>query len=457
MNWFIPAAYNQAHAGKFCGQTPDSEVVKYLGGTCRKGLSQPADLSASLGWDLIHKMVFEDAALKQLESDECMAQVLGKLQTDEKKRKSWVGNATEAWLVYKKVKLIRNQCLVIDHREAMGKPIDSSELEKWKVHCDNPTAYNAMWNAEKLFSFALPILSDEKVYEKIEDNRAFVTSSATGKPITDEEILAMDMRSFKGKVTFQPGMSKSLLPIVDEALKERGEAIKKLSDARAAGTLQDLDRDVRNYLYEMGAVKEVMVDKGIVKIDKDGTIKETSYGANCIFAWYDPTIVGELLDIVTLSAVGAGPASKAVKFVAPALKAAGKIPYVGPYIAKLATPLSTFGASKMAMGMFVGTAGDATKQVFKNCFGDLKDTKRLKDNTDEVKKNSVEINALPLLEGEYYGYGMTFKPAEVPACKNHNEKRNFALNADFHTNCVKEALMSVLPIQYSLMLMATPD
>lgn len=462
-NWFIPATWNQIRAGQFCGQVQDKDVDE-SGLNCggHKNSAAEAGIDAN---QLLHNLVFAEAAKKQLKDDRCTLQALEKI-LGERRRPAWTGAAVSNWLGLRRSELELTQCLILfpetfdshDRRHVSlertylrGQPdlvkrrqdLSTEKLKEWKTKC-TPRTYRILHSAQRLFAHALPVISSPEALALVEENRESIVLAATGKPLTDKDILNMDLRDLSGIRVKSGQLQDAVGEFLNDTLSGRAYALKEIENAEKKGTVQSLDSDIRNYIYEQGTVTQILDERKMIEMDGSGRIKKTTPGANCILAWYEPTMAGELIDFSLTSWFGGSVGLKVAKYFDKTK--------VGKKVVEAASA-SKWGKTKAIAGLGMGAvaARDFMVGGYRQCLSRMGKTPRLKDMAKTDKDILVESIDLP----EQYGYEQSkivFDEDEVPACER-DKGGNLAINELYRAHCMAE-ILNIMPPYISLPYMA---
>jgi hypothetical protein len=447
-NPFVASVYNEVRVGRFCGMTNDKDL-RSAGYRC--SILGEAEKLASGRAALFEALVFKETTTAQVEKNKCLIDRLAILKDPGQKQlfKNWYAQIALAWLGYKKSDLILEKCLVtsvltdrVNYRKAHpeyylnSRQPPTSVSKEWQSFCSNKKELDALWVARSLFTSTIPILSSPTFLDLMEKNRNEISIRKTGKPISDGEILGLDLSSdFSAnvRVRLDKEMEHSLKHEIDNLTLERAGINKKLANPGLLG----LSQEVKDFMFNDGTVYQTLKKDGLIT-DHFVSFNESardpdaiSEGAACLLAKYEPTIAGSLIDFFGTSLIigEVGLAFESEKYLkdTSALKKAkdafqtGAIVYGVPQLliqavsACTSSPShwNTFNFAKESRLFDIAKAGDLPPDVgFTTALAD-----------DKLK--------------------------EVKTCKGGADQ-GLTLSSFNHSLCLKNALLSLLPMHITL-------
>jgi hypothetical protein len=474
-NSIVASAYNQIRQGQYCSDVR-KEDISTSGLNCSLETTKKlAKLNGSAA-DLMEHLVFERAADAQVTKNKCLQEQIETMMKDPKRMQAYKFLLVQAWLNRRKANLMWDTCnktfyqkmdLAMMKREGFEKEWARVEarargtqheilgpskefMDKWKPICLKEETATALRNADELFSYALPVISAPAIFDAMDKNRDLLKIHATGKPITDQEILATDLRNLES-LRFdlkEPGQLKldaALQDTFKDLAAERAKVANRLSRrdpprtkaARLGGSGQGpLESDHRDYLFEEGTVHQVMLNEGMMYDKATGNL---SNSAACLLARYEPTLMGSVLDfsaktIVTGGAIGVG--IRGVNAVRGATAVAG-------------TKKALTAGQELKRGARLGamTAGVEmlAHQVYRHCFSSTARTRHMNSMKDSDASVSMSIANLPEEITTDRSYSV-FSKAEAPSCEDAG-KQSLLTNSAHDANCMRELLFTVLPMK----------
>lgn len=356
---FLARKYNEFSNGRVCrvgGNTllktdaMKTDMVEKL--NCESDEKKRADELQKLSIEMFDWSVFNLASERQIQKNKCISERIDALMKDEALLSAWNAQLIAAWLGMKKADLMLKKCRfkLYDKdsenqsenqkiaRKSRGQPI-TKLLNKTKVEisrsdqkldqelkdvCTNDKAVAALEGVRKLFQLSLPVFSDQAFFNILEKNRKAIINKTTGKPLTDNELLHMDLQNLttigfdpaghKETAKFPFELKSRLSSFSTERIKMAEELARIRQDPNA-----ELDSEMKTYIYDDDTVYETLMTNKLLKASYVGLSTEKkediSNAAFCLLAKYESTFVGETLDYVIKLAAFGGTAGLIVKSV----------------------------------------------------------------------------------------------------------------------------------------------
>lgn len=457
-NSMLTSAYIQLSNARFCGQVSKQDL-KNAGFSCDN--RQPILQLNSSAWSIYEWNVFQLAAERQVEKNNCLTEQVSVLVNDKSQFSDWNSRLIAAWLGQKKSELIINKCgadvysrldLADVKRYGVSKAYENSiknstfhlrkPLEKeWLDLCFDDEKISALRAANSLFQFSLPVVSDPALFKTLERHRKMLVNTNTGKPLSDADILNADLQDLSFlTVKKNAQYDKDIIGSIQNLSNERTSITEKIKGSKTMEGYQ-LDTQIRDYLFEDETVDQVMSDKNLkykTQIETgDKKEPELSAGAFCLMSKYEPNFTGEMVGLAVESAVAGGVVLKVWKG------------------AKYLAGLSKTEKVKQSMGYGLKAVGYPmmAAQIAKSCpvpvFGN--EPFRTSKVVSGIKnENMAFIKGADLPDSVGYGsWNLKMDTAQAPSCKTA-EQRNLMLNNNYSANCIFDTLLTLAPLKIAL-------
>lgn len=356
----------------------------------------------------------------------------------------WLSQLAASWLGAKKAELILKKCrsevsvwyfnrstLRLEGAKGAGATPWLGEMDsKWKDLCLDDEKMASINAARSLFQFAMPVVGSGDVFDEMEKNRSTIINKKTGKPLTDDEILAADLSDLSF-VKLQSGkeFQSAIIARLDTLKEERTKITKEIGETQTkAGSKEyfDLSDEQKDFMFGDGTVYDLLTRKKLID-----PIGNQSNGAFCLMAKYEPSFTGEIFNVVASSAFAGGIIMRTLRGVG------------------YATELTA--AQQVKKGFTLGMALTASPQLFSSirnaCTTNLTNTNKLSRSSKGEVSAFVSAASLPQDLG-YQSWNSNIDPSEIPACKNAMDK-NLILNGH-KESCLFNVFTLVAPLQLSL-------
>jgi hypothetical protein len=428
----IERTYNQISKGHYCTDhyvTVD-EALGVLKSCEREHHLQYLQRSNA---DIIDWAVFQLAAENLVTRNKCFREQVESMKADNnKKLKKWSQALTAAWFGSQKTQLILDRCQQVEQSmepadvKRYGKAKAYEMAERRDMHklkkpvsqslreiCFDKKKVDKIRASHVLFQHTLPGMSSEEYFKVIGKNRNLLLNTKTGKPWTDEEILATNFSNPKTgfanlKVNDQdvPKLTADLTVVLDKDAREKSNVNKEVINSYSASGYH-LSKSMRTYLYNEGIVNQVLDDKKLLDTP----------GGSCIQSKFETSAGGAIADFVVTS-VGFG----GVYFLA--AKSIGKM----AGLARRAALLNTAG-----VGMTLGALPEAGR-ILRDC---NTRTKMKPMSTDGILSGKETLRPLGM-----YFENHSLDLDDTPHCQEAKTK-NVILSPD-DQNCIFDAAVSLI-------------
>lgn len=477
---YLGAAYTQIVNRRYCGDTDYKDVAKLSADSCR--LRKPNQLVSDHPWQIYEYYTFQNAAQEQIDKNNCLKEQVMEMGRNPVHMGHYYTYLAQAWLGMKKAELTLRACRT--HALNLMEPADVKRLGKQGAYdkaffgrnplvkhprlpaellktCFDPEAMAALEAAQAVFRFTVPVISHPDLIAAMDAHRNIITK-ANGKPVTDEEILNMelpkDMATLTLDDTNEP-FQKDVVAVIEDLTKERMEMTARIAATKKNGHFE-LNQEMKDYMYDDETVINMLKAKNEIRSDfrainnKQGfqyPEEQISNGAFCVMAKYKPTVRGELAGLAVESLVSGGIIFRALNYSAKAIKAADEVGKVSTARARMNRVKAEWELSKQALGMGAIAPGLRMIQdnIRKACPvpGGIEGHKMQK--VESANKHfldaSVTASQIPKALG-YSTWGFEFDPKHTPSCKNEDSK-NLMLNQGRRSNCALEALLLLAPLK----------
>lgn len=292
----------------------------------------------------------------------------------------------------------------------MSELVESEEVrDRYRDMCINEENYAALQGAEAYYMQTVPIVNGQEFHQAVEAARGSILSQATGQALTDAEILSMDLRDINttfGQLNLSsPDSLNGLDDLLEQTENQRREMAEGLAGAlntqnpspnsdqaayRQWHPGSELSRAQRSYLYQQGAVLEVLEERGQVTPNSQGGFENPTQPATCLMSQHETTLIGEVGEFLVTGLVG-GPLVGGARVAVAAARGARAL--------NGARALS-FGNSMTAAGVSFGI-----REIDQNCF-----VNSSRDGVRTVTPNSQveDIRTGNILESDLIQSGSSF-------------------------------------------------
>lgn len=451
----LPSAFfYQLSERQYCSQVTYKEIEKH-GFSCNSVKKKPHQAYLAM-----EKLVFQEAARKQVLIDSCLAESFDSVRQDQNLRDQYTASVALSWLGLKKAQIIRNRCksffnTFVPKKTAMTREnfqFLSKQFEKKPVlslmgfqatmsdlklipHCLNWELHLSIQMAESIYTQSLPLHGSMEPFKFLEENRKFITSKVTQKPVTDDELLNLDLSQADKKLNINfEGLAEPANKLLLALKNERDGVAGELKSGLKKG---QLNSGVKDYLAESGVVKEVMIEHKMIEVNPEtNQITKSTPGAVCINAWSDVTSKSQAIDA-------------AVSFLIPGSFAFKTIGTVGKgFVAQTARIGKSllYGANSTAHIFF-------TVPAIKRCIGGKNSAST---GNRQIKKEvgfdmNARTTALEQTFGFYSDVFLELDAKQTPTCnllKNPKDKMDapvFLQKRVSRGSCFQEVMEFILP------------
>lgn len=201
--------------------------------------------------------------------------------------------------------------------------------------CMDEKRHQALNMSQAYFMQTVPLINSTSFQDVLNENQNLVLSNATGEPLTDDELLNMDLskpENMPGYIRVEPGLFGDLDQALAETRNERERQANEL-EKTLAGNNSNLDiapewqREAyrnatpgsrlhdkhKEYLYHQGMVHKALEARGQLREDFQGNLTDLTAPAVCLMSGYETSIKGEALNFVLTGIMGGGIASVALR------------------------------------------------------------------------------------------------------------------------------------------------
>lgn len=462
-NSTIASAYNQLKHGRNCGQVTAAEL-KTQGFTCsmRKPVGDIFDALKPANSEIFDQNIFNISAESQVERNKCLTEQIAAIQGDKNLQNAWQSFLIASWMGIKKSELMLNTC----NREVFSR-IEKANVkrygiekayeislknsfmtkakplpDRWKEICFDDDAVEALKAATYAFKFSVPVISNPEFFKNLEDNRDMLINTETGKPLTDEDLLAADLSDDEGelqtdlvklkiKKKASPNFENNIYDQINTLKNDRTTITDKITKSKS-GSNYDLDAELIDYMYEDGTVLQTLKSKKLIPEDYSGLgstdEKKISNGAFCMLARFEPTMVGELIDMGV----------QGYLFGKLFFSGAGKL------IAASKTPVGT--------GMKAASYLMVAKQIAKACpvpvVGDKPHRMQKVASMSQTETQATLMAGNLPKEVGYAKWNLEIDQKKTPSCKTA-EQKNLMFNSAHDARCLLNiAILGALKIAF---------
>ncbi|MBY0416231.1 MAG: hypothetical protein K2Q18_18805 [Bdellovibrionales bacterium] len=279
--------------------------------------------------------------------------------------------------------------------------------------CKNEDTIKALKGLVKVSARSLPVLSSQELLNIMEEERNVIVFKKTGKPITNVELMELDLTGSKLLTT-----NKQIVSQVKEKIKNYFSTRIQVDEDRISELKErDFSRNQLEKLYNEGIVQEVTDSLNLSSKNIDDNTKRLH---QCFNNLYEPSIVGDLVDMIVSFTLTKKILSNIPKFSAlPVLAQDG----ASGLIATLPTLVNKCVLKKSEV---YKTSGQVKDQKISFHKSDLPSTV----DVDLYNLESVQISS-------------------IPSCKEINMERLYFESIN-DISCVQESLSSILPLKMGI-------
>lgn len=364
-------------------------------------------LARRSAFEVFEDSVMQASATAQRQKNECVAEQVDAVMSRPEIQDAWMGFVLRAWLGMRKAQLIERKCrdLTVSNRlrntdtvsriraiavsrggavNAPGEP-NRSAFDRWSLLCSSDETRSAMNRAERFFAVMPPIFSSIELLRTLDAQREHLrTRNPDGSltALSDDEILSLQLPAGASSVVIDENLRASIFSALRSVGENRRRLTNELDAARQPEGRYNLDRDLRDFLYQDGTIVETLSRQGDIDIDAYGVPKTSTLSARCLLARYQPTFVGSILDFLTTAVVGgrvfttvAAPAIRATAQSVPALRAS-------------ATRMSTLYARmppryRPSAGTSIALGDQTARAAERHCFNRTRSISRLRSSAQD--------------------------------------------------------------------------
>jgi hypothetical protein len=312
-------SYNEFTKNRKCQKVSKNELAQIIP-KCQ--LDKPRS-SFESNYDVFESAVFNESARKQIIKNNCMIEQAKDLLDNHIKFAEWKNELLSSWLRWKKSKLILEKCITLNKQIGRNGKISSYSfpgyrgppLEKDKELiniCVNSIDQVKQYDA--IFSATIPYLSGPNYFEVIDEHRNVFINPQTGKPLSNNDLLYMNLRDLE-KVNINLNDKESVL--ISNALKqevslkgvERQKSNSELEKNKDQNNNFFPDEESKDFLFKQGTVQETLYQYDISPIQK------ASNASKCLLNKYEENASGELLEFFLTSLISGGIIFKTIKYL----------------------------------------------------------------------------------------------------------------------------------------------
>lgn len=427
---------NISSGGYLCGRVSGEQVERF---SHRYGLSPIAMRSTDQrsALEQFEAILFENSRKLFRDKTRCMSDYAAAVTDSADAIDEIRQTMALVWLNKKKASLILRECDVIMNEIALlglqrvgsvsGYSPDTYGVEnlarrnprikkEYFSVCMNNQQVSGLRSLVLLADRSLPVFSSRELMKLMEHHRQSLVSKRTLRPVTDGEILTMDLESEQALVRFDPRGRERLEGEVRAYLRAKATQRQALSESLRT---KSFSRQLLQELYDDGSVDELLLRSGIgaTALAQD---PELNRMVSCVRADYDTSLLGTSLDFIAVFALSRAGLSKVS-----ALRGA-------PAFLKDALAASVAGAPA----------------IIKSCLA----SNRITEHFSGLSRNhTVGVHKSHLPPGlDVDIYSLESVPLEsVPACSRMQYDHIF-LDQSLATSCVEEAVYNILPLGMGL-------
>lgn len=268
---------------------------------------------------------------------------------------------------------------------------------------------------------SLPFLSSRKLLDLIEGERALVISNKTQLPLSDRELLHLDLTASQGSLRIDRARVKKveglITGLIHTQTRERIDFSRSLKPQR-------FHQDTFQSLYDDGTVDELLQRVGIGQ-EELRTDKNLNRMLACTRAKYDTSLVGSTLDFITLFAITRSGLNQLRYFKA---------------------------LPRLAQEGLTATIASAAPLI-KACTRQIPLPGRLSGSSMDVLGGPHKTHLSAGLDIDLFNLE-SVSIETIASCREHNYDHLF-LEKSFASSCIEEALYATLPATLGLGMLAT--
>jgi hypothetical protein len=414
----VAGLYQQVKNNKYCFQVPSCQ---------RHGFD---------GEKVFKRALFNFAADKQLQKNNCMKDLLSDVEKKEN-ADEWALSLMTSWLGVRKSELLLQSC-----KSLVGNKIEPADRKRYGARrayemalkrTPNPTEpvdeetlnlcldqgkLKSLENAAAAFRFSLPVINHPDFYKWMEKNRNKIISKNTGKPLSDAELLEMDLNDTSNLKLLLNTEDYDTFNASFRSLKKQREAVSQELENYKNGEIKDLSQSTKDFIYEDGTLAQSLVAYGALNNESDSlnskAASEIPTVGVCMLSQYETTLGGTVTEMsVEIATIGiaALKIEKAFGVAAESLSMASKI------------------KRGFGLGMQYSVAYDLVPEIAKSCFGS-------KIQSVQARPQNVP-SPLPS-EIAFERFNLALSKNKPASCKTIDEI-NFAVNDDHSSSCMGSA------------------
>jgi len=350
--------------------------------------------------------------------------------------------STLVWLNQRKAQLILRQCtliraeiskMMINHTGTVTR-YDPADYKVENLRTRNPLIQKEFFrdcmnqetvaNLHALVAFterSLPFLSSKELLKLVESHRSVVVSKKTNQPLSDDELLHLDLKVSPAPLRFD----RHRVPLFERDIAKYIQT-KSIDRQRFQGRLQatKFESGMFQELYDDGTVDEFIQSVGVGprELKADPNLNRM---LACTRAKYDTSFIGSTLDFMAVFAITRSGLNNLKFFKSlPRLAQEGLAATLASSAPIIRACVKNYSAPDRLRGSSLDSWGGPDKSKL---------TAGL--DIDLFTLASVSIDS-------------------IPSCKSHQYDHLF-LEKSFASSCIEEALYATLPATLGLGMMAT--
>lgn len=467
----ISSLVAQFDRGQFCHDVDDAEVSRLTGKTCYLIEIANSKALSFNSFEIFNRAVFEEAAHDQVLKNRCLIARIESLKHDKGALNSWATLLASAWLSKQKSELILKKCRVEffmkmssvemsqqgylkayesarERRKSSRLPFHrapSEAIESLKPICLNEKTVESLESASDLFKGAVPVISSNSLFSTMQDERRLLTDKRTGRPLSDDDLLRLDLNDLSSTNLDVQALVPSLEKTLDAIIAEKKEVIAEIEAGHEKNFWRRLSSSAKSHLWADGTVLHVLEKHDLV--DADG--HSLSSGASCLLSKYEPNPKGDVIDFVAAS-IFAGGALKLVgsggKAVAGAAIAQGSQTTLRTLRIASAMRSAVSGAK---VGALAALGLDSIKKIYSACVSKTASVSATEKRAGRSEFRDA-MRGLNLPESIPFDRGEIELSADsTPACKAAAEDNLVVKSGQTH-GCLIEAVNSLVPVDLIL-------
>lgn len=456
--------WNGLKDGHFCyGKSPSPIRWKEPDCPSPKNKAGTPEAGAKPMSRVFQQVVLEESAKLQILKNNCLIEQLKAFQKPEHQAAfdTWSMRVMHNWMGQKKMNQILQYCSHIqyeffaddfgglskaDFTNRFVAPAWRSSLQdpgfinKWKPYCTNSKLMAQIQEAVGLFPAGVPVISSQMPLSEMEIFRGNIQNLKTGKPISDQDILDVDLRKDSGQfaLTNVDGFQNKMKARFSKLITEKEKVNKQLAAYLESSTAQkkdfqymlkdesSLDEGLQDYLFDEGTILDTLATHRALA---DGT-DDFDRASVCMIGSYEHSFTGEVIEMV---GSGGGAAGAIYKLTKGAVTGA-----------RVAMTAMNAGKKSLAAGFAITSIGPTLSQIKLQCLGQgTADTRAIRKG--KIKADSSPDAVLPTTNFKLRPSGIP--RSEAPSCAQL-PSRDFLLRGG--GSCIQETLFNILPMEISL-------